>query len=94
MGNTPGSGNGTAAVEGYPPKSDEEWSNPASSRDGGDGDDLVGEQKSALVNPLVAIVLVLAVTEICIIIVCLVWVVIRKCQEQSDEGTSSESSPA
>ena len=93
MGNPLGSENGTAAAEGYPPKSDKDWSNPASGSDGGDGDDLVGEQKSALVNPLVAIVLVLAVAEICIIIVCLVWVVIRKCQEQSDEGTTSESSP-
>ena len=93
MGNPPGSENGTAA-DGYPPKSHKGWTNPVTSSDGGHHDDLVGEQKSAVKCPLVSIVLVLAITEICIIIVCLVWVLIRKCQEQSDEGTTSESSPA
>ena len=92
MGNPPGSGNGTtAAADGYPLKSDEEWSNPALSSD---DHSHVGEQRSAFDNPLVAIVLALAVTEICIMIVCLVWVVVRKCKEQSEEGTTSQSSPA
>ena len=109
MGNPPGSENGAAAAaDGYPLKLDEEWSNPASSSDGGDGDYLVGEQKSPFVLPppfwsspsLVAIVVVLAVIAFIVSLVwivsltCLVWIVIRKCLEQSDEGTSSESSPA
>ena len=101
VGNSPGS-------DGYPPKLDEEWSNPASSSDGGDGDYLVGEQRSPLFFPppfwsspsLVAIVVVLFVISFIVSLVWivsltyLVWIVIRKCLEQSDEGTSSESSPA
>ena len=89
MGNPPGSENGAAPADGYSPKSDEEWSS-----DGGDCDHQVGEQRTALDNPLFAMVLALAVIEVCIMIVCLVWVVVRKCQEQSDQGTTSESTPA